>query len=196
MTKFESSIGGSSLVRIGVILTVLGVAFWFIQVRNATPTATAIAPANSASEADESAPADLLPGATVWIETAVGKIPLTIVSIADGQATLTDADGDQHIMSANALAWGSPVDDIDQADEKAALHLAAVERRRDSGYYEAHAPVGWCNAADCPPVRTVQPQGRVTNYVPEHWPAEVRSALQDPAGAVAQQWANEHLYSR
>lgn len=118
MTKFESSIGGSSLVRIGVILTVLGVAFWFIQVRNATPTATAIAPANSASEADESAPADLLPGATVWIETAVGKIPLTIVSIADGQATLTDADGDQHIMSANALAWGSPVDDIDQADEK------------------------------------------------------------------------------
>jgi hypothetical protein len=195
MTKFESTSNGSSLVRIGVILTVLGVAFWFIQVRNATPSATATASASSADAVAVAAPADLLPGATVWIETAVGKIPLTVVTIAGGQATLADADGDEHIMSANALAWGALADDIDQADEKAALHLAAVERRRDSGYYEAHAPAGWCNAADCPPVRTVQPQGR-TNYVPEHWPTEVRSALQYPAGLNAQQWANEHLYSR
>lgn len=196
MTKFESTIGGSSLVRIGVILTVLGVAFWFIQVRNATPAATATAPASSADAADESAPADLLPGATVWIETAVGKIPLTIVSIAGGQATLTDADGDEHVMSANALAWGALVDDIDQADERAARMVQVVEQRRVAGYYAAHAPAGWCNAADCPPVRTMQPAGRVTNYVPEHWPTEVRAALQYPAGLNAQQWANEHLYSR
>lgn len=197
MNKFESTINGGSFVRVGVILAVLGAAFWFVQGRNATPSVAATAPANSASvPADESAQVDLLPGATVWIDTVVGKVPLTIVSIAGGQATLTDADGDEHIMSANALAWGSLVDDIDQADERAARMVEVVEQRRSSGYYEAHAPAGWCNAADCPPVRTVQPQGRVANYVPEYWPAEVRTALQYPAALNAQQWANEHLYNR
>lgn len=35
---------------------------------------------------------------------------------------------------------------------------------------------------------------RPTNYVPAHWPDELRSILQYPAGLQAQQWANEHLY--
>ncbi len=195
MTKFKSTIGGSSLFRIGVIGTLIGVAFWLIQVRNAAQTATATAPATSGASV-ESAPAELLPGATIWVETAVGKVPLTIVSIANGQATLTDADGDEHVMSANALAWGSMVDDIDQADERAARMAEVVEERRAAGYYAANAPAGRCNATDCPPVRTMQPQGRVANYVPEHWPPEVRAVLQYPAGLNAQQWANEHLSAR
>ena len=195
MTKFESTIGGSSLVRIGVILTMGGAAFWGVQGRNATPTATVTAPASSAGAADESTPVDLLPGSTVWIDTVVGKVPLAVMSIAGGQVVLTDADGDEHIMSANALAWGAMTDDIDQADEQAALHLAAVERRRASGYYEAHAPSGWRNAVECPPVDR-RLACRATNYVPEHWPAEVRAALQYPAALNAQQWANEHLHNR
>lgn len=202
MNKFESTIGGSSLVRIGAIGVLVGVAFWYVQVRNASPPATA--PASTTSATVESASVDLLPGATVWIDTTVGKIPLTIVSIANGQATLTDADGDTHIMSANALAWGSPVDDIDQAETNKARMLEVIEQRRASGYYEAHAPAGWCNAADCPPTLTVQRQpqagntaaGRVANYVPEHWPTEVRAALKYPAGLAAQNWANENLYNR
>jgi hypothetical protein len=188
MTKFESTINGGSLARVGIILALCGAAFWFVQARNATPTATA-----NSSTSVESAPVELLPGATIWVDTVIGQVPLTIVSIANGQATLTDADGDEHVMSANALAWGALVDDIDQADEQAALHLAAVERRRASGYYEAHAPAGWCNAADCP---TVQTPARATNYAPEHWTPEARAALQYPAARAAQQWANEHLYSR
>jgi hypothetical protein len=188
MTKFESTINGGSLARVGIILALCGAAFWFVQARNATPTATA-----NSSTSVESAPVELLPGATIWVDTVIGQVPLTIVSIANGQATLTDADGDEHVMSANALAWGALVDDIDQADEQAALHLAAVERRRASGYYEAHAPAGWCNAADCPPVQT---PARVANYAPEHWTPEARAALQYPAARAAQQWANEHLHSR
>lgn len=31
------------------------------------------------------------------------------------------------------------------------------------------------------------------NYVPEHWPAEIRAALQYPAGYNAQRWAQENL---
>lgn len=31
------------------------------------------------------------------------------------------------------------------------------------------------------------------NYVPEHWPAEVRAVLQYPAGYNAQKWAQENL---
>jgi hypothetical protein len=188
MTKFESTINGGSLARVGIILALCGAAFWFVQARNATPTATA-----NSSTSVESAPVELLPGATIWVDTVIGQVPLTIVSIANGQATLTDADGDEHVMIANALAWGALVDDIDQADEQAALHLAAVERRRASGYYEAHAPAGWCNAADCPPVQT---PARVANYAPEHWTPEARAALQYPAARAAQQWANEHLHSR
>jgi hypothetical protein len=188
MNKFESTINGGSLARVGIILALCGAASWFVQARNATPTATA-----NSSTSVESAPVELLPGATIWVDTVIGQVPLTIVSIANGQATLTDADGDEHVMSANALAWGSMVDDIDQADEQAALHLAAVERRRASGYYEAHAPAGWCNAADCPPTQT---PARVTNYAPEHWTPEARAALQYPAARAAQQWANEHLYNR
>jgi hypothetical protein len=188
MNKFESVISAGSLVRIGVVGAVIGVAFWFVHVRHVTPSAAATSGASV-----ESAPVELLPGATIWVDTVIGQVPLTIVSIANGQATLTDADGDEHVMSANALAWGALVDDIDQADEQAALHLAAVERRRASGYYEAHAPAGWCNAADCPPTQT---PARVTNYAPEHWTPEARAALQYPSGLAAQQWANEHLYNR
>jgi hypothetical protein len=188
MTKFESTINGGSLARVGIILALCGAAFWFVQARSATPSAAATSGAPV-----ESAPVELLPGATIWVDTVIGQVPLTIVSIANGQATLTDADGDEHVMSANALAWGALVDDIDQADEQAALHLAAVERRRASGYYEAHAPAGWCNAADCPPVQT---PARVANYAPEHWTPEARAALQYPAARAAQQWANEHLHSR
>ena len=206
MAKFESTINGGSFVRVGVILAILGVAFWFVQGRNATPSTTQAEPVAVTSPSAEVAPVELLPGATVWIDTVVGKVPLTIVAIANGQATLTDADGDTHVMSANALAWGALVDDIDQADERAALMVQVVEQRRVAGFYAAHAPVGWCDAADCPPTLTVQRQaqpqavgmapGRVTNYVPEHWPSEVRAALQYPAGLNAQQWANEHLYNR
>jgi hypothetical protein len=132
-------------------------------------------------------------GATIWVDTVIGQVPLTIVSIANGQATLTDADGDEHVMSANALAWGSLVDDIDQADERAARMVEVVEQRRASGYYEAHAPSRWCNAADCPPV---QVPARIANYAPEHWTAEAQAALQYPAARAAQQWANEHLSGR
>lgn len=206
MNKFESTINGGSFVRVGVILALCGAAFWFVQGRNATQTASE--PAVATNPAAEVAPDALLPGATIWVDTVIGQVPLTIVSIANGQATLTDADGDEHVMSANALAWGSMVDDIDQADKRAKRMAEVVEQRRASGYYEAHAPAGWCNAADCPPVRTVQRQvaaqpqavgmapGRVTNYVPEHWSPEVRAILQYPAGLAAQQWANEHLYNR
>lgn len=205
MNKFESTINGGSFVRVGVILALCGAAFWFVQTRNATPSATATAPAISGVPV-ESAPVDLLPGSTVWVETEVGKVPLTIVSIAGGQVTLTDADGDEHVMSANALAWGSLVDDSSQANERAGLMAQVVAKRYADGHYAANAPAGWCNAADCPPTLTVQRQaqpqavgmapGRVTNYVPEHWAPEVRAILQYPAGLAAQQWANEHLYSR
>lgn len=188
MTKFESTINGGSLARVGIILALCGAAFWFVQALNATPSATA----NSATST-ESAPVELLPGATILVDTVIGQVPLTIVSIANGQATLTDADGDQHVMSANALAWGSITDDIDQADERAARMIEVVEQRRASGYYEAQAPAGWCNAADCP---LVQAPARIANYVPGHWPPEVRAALQYPAARAAQQWANEHLYNR
>jgi hypothetical protein len=188
MTKFESTINGGSLARVGIILALCGAAFWFVQARGATPPATA----NSATST-ESAPVELLPGATILVDTVIGQVPLTIGSIANGQATLTDADGDQHVMSASALAWGSMVDDIDQADERAARMIEVVEQRRASGYYEAHAPAGWCNAADCPPTQT---PARVTNYAPEHWTPEARAALQYPSGLAAQQWANEHLYNR
>jgi hypothetical protein len=191
MTKFESTINGGSLARVGIILALCGAAFWFVQTRGATPSATA-----NSSTSVESAPVEMLPGATIWVDTVIGQVPLTVVSIANGQATLTDADGDEHVMSANALAWGSLADDIDQADERAARMVEVVEQRRASGYYEDHAPAGWCNAADCPPVRTVQAPARIANYAPEHWTAEARAALQYPSGLAAQQWANEHLYSR
>jgi hypothetical protein len=188
MTKFESTINGGSLARVGIILALCGAAFWFVQTRNATPSATA-----NSSTSVESAPVELLLGATIWVDTVIGQVPLTIVSIANGQATLTDADGDEHVMSANALAWGSLVDDIDQADERAARMVEVVEQRRASGYYEAHAPSRWCNAADCPPV---QVPARIANYAPEHWTAEAQAALQYPAARAAQQWANEHLSGR
>ncbi len=205
MNKFESVIGAGSLVRIGVVGVMIGVAFWFVQVRNVTPGATATAPVISGVPV-ESAPVELLPGATIWVDTVVGKVPLAVMSIANGQATLTDADGDDHVVSANALAWGSMVDDIDQADERAEIMAQVVAKRYADGYYAAKTPAGWCNATDCPPTLTVQRQaqpqavgmapGRVTNYVPEHWAPELRGILQYPAGLAAQQWANEHLYSR
>ncbi len=191
MNKFESVISASSGIRWGVILLVIGVAFWFVHVRHITPSATA-----NSSTSVESAPVELLPGATIWVDTIVGQVPLTIVSIANGQATLTDADGDEHVMSANALAWGSLVDDVDQVDKRAAIMAAVVAKRYAEGWYKAHAPAGWCNAADCPPVHTVQTPARVTNYAPEHWTPEARAALQYPAARAAQQWANEHLYNR
>lgn len=189
--KFESTINGGSLARVGIILALCGAAFWFVQARGAAPSA----PATSGAHV-ESAPVELLPGVTIWIDTVIGQVPLTIVSIANGQATLTDADGDEHVMSANALAWGSMADDADQVDKRAAIMAAVVAKRYTEGWYKAHAPAGWCNAADCPPVRTVQAPARVTNYAPEHWTPEARAALQYPAARAAQQWANEHLYNR
>lgn len=202
MTTFNSTINGGSFLRIGAILAVLGAAFWFVQSRNATPAATE--PAAVTSPSVEAAPVALVPGSTVWVDTAVGKVPLTIDKIVGGQVILTDADGDEHVMSANALAWGSLADDSSQADERAEIMAQVVAKRHADGYYAAKAPAGWCNASDCPPTlqRPTQAQavgltpGRVTNYVPEHWAPEVRAMLQYPAGLAAQQWANEHLYNR
>lgn len=34
--------------------------------------------------------------------------------------------------------------------------VQVIEQRHRSGYYEANAPAGWCNATDCPPTLTKQ----------------------------------------
>ena len=60
-----------------------------------------------------------------------------------------------------------------------------ILRRRGSGHYRQSAPVSVANTSYTP--------GRVTNYVPAHWPAELRAILQAPASRNLQTWVQQNL---
>lgn len=78
--------------------------------------------------------------------------------------------------------------------------IAKIIERRNGGYYESHAPAGWCNATDCPPTLTIQRQAPRqvatgnTNYVPESWGEGAQALLQYKSGVALQDWVQANLH--
>lgn len=195
---------GISLLAAGLgILAHYGGQMWATE-----PTAPVAAPVAQVAQSSQ-----YEVGQTLTVPSEIGDITLRITGISADGITLADAEGDEDTVSLADLVAGIFFP-ADEADRNAARMAEVVEQRRQSGYYERNAPAGWCNATDCPPVLTVQRQVQPAavswanapsvdyngpgsqvggNYVPEHWPAEIRAALQYPSGYNAQKWAQENL---
>jgi hypothetical protein len=152
-----------SLFRIGVILTVMSIAACGVQSYYGTPETT--------------------PTTVTESQPVAQTQPAENVTISRGDAYLYRSN--ERVYSVNGI-------ECTYADE---VGLRFCERmvkrtlaRASDGYYAAHAPAGWCNATECPPmlagtrpveVAPVAVQDSTHSYGVGHYPRGVGVMLQD-----------------
>lgn len=197
-----------SLVNIGIVAGLLAVVahfggHWMTAGSTSSPTETASALGAAPELAGVPALAGTVEVGQVFnFATEVGNIRLVVVNVAGDQVTLTDSEGDSNTVSLAQITGGTlPAEDVEAAIQRM---MQVVEQRRASGYYERNKPAGWHWASEQPASVTqtamIMNDGgllgslpRGGNYVPEHWPTELRALLQYPSGLRSQQWAQENL---